>query len=104
MENLDPSIISAYDGLFKKRGLELPREDIEVWSAVFTVLCRETTAPENIALLEKRKKDGAEDTIEGIAHDFLVSILPEANKGFASWLSRVSEIGRRTKFFSAKAA
>ena len=104
METLDPNIVSAYDELFKKRGLELPREDIEVWSAVFTVLCRETTAPENIALRKRKKEEGAEDTIEGIAHDFLVSILPEANKGFASWLSRVSEIGRRTKFFSAKAA
>ncbi len=86
-KELTDDAIDRYDNIFKKRNLELPKDDVRIWAAVFTILCRASDSFKESKLV---KNDEGQRTIEEIAQDFLTGILPEANKEAAVRLSKIS--------------
>lgn len=101
IEELPPNVVHQYGEMFKRRGIILPDEDVVIWSAVFTILCRSANAPENQKMLAD---DESQRTIEEIAREFLASILPETSSRVVDFLSKLSTFGRMSGVFATKAA
>ena len=98
MQDLSEETFNRYEQIFSSRGLILPRDEVKIWAAVFTILCRsqDSLNKSKLVVEDESKRD-----IETIARDFLTAILPETNKKIAIFLSLLNErvIGRRLQTF-----
>ena len=76
-EELSEKTMDMYQDIFQRRNLKLSRDDVRIWTSVFTILCRRAESFNESALI---KEDTAHRTIQKITSDFLTAILPQAFK------------------------